>query len=125
MNLRVLLAVLVLAFGLQAGADDKKVEKIDPDKLVGKWERTEKKDGSVVLEIMKDGKAKFTLTTGDGKALTADGTYKVSGNKIEMTMKLGDQEEKSNRSVTKLTDTELVTIDDKGTERSFVRVTAK
>ncbi len=123
MNLRVLLAVFVLAFGLHAGADDKRVEKIDPDKLVGKWERKEKKDGSV-LEIMKDGKVQFTITR-DGKAFTADGVYKIIGSQVEMTMKLGDQEEKSIRTVTELTDTELVTIDDKGTERSFVRVKAK
>ena len=36
MNRRAPLTALVLAFALQAGADDKKVEKIDPDKLLGK-----------------------------------------------------------------------------------------
>ena len=78
----------------------------------------------MVLEFMKDGKARFTFTR-DGKAAAADGVYKVVGNKVEMTMRLGDQEEKSARTVTKLTDTELVTTDDKGMERIFLRMKAK
>jgi uncharacterized protein (TIGR03066 family) len=123
MNLRLLLTVAILALTVLAGADAKQVEKIDIAKLSGKWERNEK-NGVIVLEIMKDGKAQFNFTR-DGKDYTFEGAYKLTGNKIEMTMNLGDKEEKSTRTITKLTNTELVTTDDSGMKREFVRVKAK
>lgn len=71
MNLRVLLTVAMIIFSFHAGADAKQVKKIDIDKLAGKWERMEK-NGVIVLEIMKDGKAQFVLTR-DGKDYTFEG----------------------------------------------------
>ena len=91
--------VLGLA-GITAAAD----EKIDAKKLLGKWEH---KDMQFFVTFLKDGKV-----TVEGGDLKADGTYKVEGNKILLTVKFGDKEKKMSRTVTKLTDTELTSTDD-------------
>src|SRR4051812_13093657 len=106
------LAVLVSCCAF--AADDKKDEKVDAKKLVGKWSPKEKKEGSsFVIEFTKDGKASFTTTEG-GKEVKIEGTYKVDGNKLSTTMKIGDMERTRTRTISKLTDTELVSTDDKG-----------
>jgi uncharacterized protein (TIGR03066 family) len=110
------LAVLMAGAGLAAD------EKFDAKKLVGKWEPKEKKEnGSFVIEFMKDGKLTFT-GTGGGKEFKGDGTYKLDGNKLEMTTKFGDMERKMTRTISKLTDTELVSKDEKGKEDTLVRI---
>ena len=116
-----MLAVLVCHPAL---AEDKKDEKIDTAKLVGKWEAKDKMESKVVLEFAKDGKALLTVTRNDME-FKGEGSYKLDGNKISLTMKLGDQEQKSVRTITKLTDTDMVTTDEKGKERAFVRLKDK
>ena len=119
-----LLATLVL--GPTLSADDKKDEKIDAKKLIGKWEPKEKKEGaSFVIEFLKDGKATFTINR-DGKETKLDGTYKVDGNKLTTAMKIGEMERTRTLVVKKLTDTELVATDDKeGKENTLVRIKGK
>jgi uncharacterized protein (TIGR03066 family) len=111
-----MLAVLVLAASLTA--DDKKDDKIDAKKLLGKWSPKDKKD--VVIEFAKDGKLLVTAT-GGGKDFKGEGTYKLDGHKLTTTMKHGDKEETHVRTISKLTDTELVSSDEKGKEDTLVR----
>lgn len=114
--------VLMAALAVTAGATaDDKAEKIDAKKLVGKWEPKEGKQ-KFVMEFTKDGKAIFTA----GDDFKAEGTYKVDGNKLTMTMKLGDKEQTKTRTILKLTDTELTSKDtEKEKEDTLVRVKAK
>jgi uncharacterized protein (TIGR03066 family) len=106
-------------------ADDKKADAIDAKKLVGKWERKDLKEpGSFVIEFTKDGKLAFTAKQ-NGTDVKGEGTYKVDGNKLHLTMKLGGEERKMTRTVTKLTDAELVSTDEKGKEGTLVRVKGK
>jgi len=106
-------------------AEDKKDEKVDAKKLIGKWEPKEKKEGaSVVIEFAKEGKLAITFG-GKGKDVTIDGTYKVDGNKLTTTLKVGDKERSDTSTVTKLTDTELMMKDEKGKEDTLVRIKDK
>ena len=121
-------AVLTLvAFAGYAGAaDEKKDEKVDVKKLIGKWEpaKAEKDAPSMVLEIQDKGK--FTLhVTLNGKTEKVPGTYKVDGNKIEVEMEFGGKSMKDTLTVVKLTDTELVTKDSKGKEDAMKKVKDK
>jgi len=117
-------ATLALCFG--ALAEEKKDEKIDAKKLIGKWEPKEKaKDRTLLIEFTKDGKVAFTGTEG-GKEMKAEGTYKVDGNKLTLDVKYGDKERKMTRIVSKLTDAELVSKEEGGkTEDTMVRVKDK
>jgi uncharacterized protein (TIGR03066 family) len=118
-----LLATLVL--GPTLSADDKKDEKIDAAKLVGKWEPKEKKEGtSVTIEFTKDGKIMISGTRG-GQDFKADGTYKIDGNQMTQTLTLGDKEQTATRTIKKLTDTEVVMTDEKGMERTLLRIKDK
>src|SRR5688572_20814871 len=100
-----LAVVLAVVAGATADAQDDK--KIDAKKLVGKWEPKEgKKDAKVTIEFTKDGKMNVAAE-GGGKEFKIEGTYKLDGNKLAMTMKFGDQEMKETVTITKLTDTEM------------------
>jgi uncharacterized protein (TIGR03066 family) len=115
----------VLVFNLSLSADDKKDEKIDAKKLIGKWEPKDKKEGmTLVIEFLKDGKVTISAS-GNGKDVKFDGTYKVDGNKLTMTMKFGEKEQDLVRTVTKLTDTDLTSTDEKGKEDTLVRIKDK
>ena len=118
--------VLALAVCVSAAAEDKKADAIDAKKLVGKWEPKEKPKGvSVVVEFTKDGKMTVNSTSDDGTKLVDESAYKVDGNKLIMTLKVKDKEETRTTTITRLTDTELVGKDDKGQERTLVRVKDK
>jgi uncharacterized protein (TIGR03066 family) len=115
-GLAVVMAVVAVA------AADAADEKIDAKKLVGKWQpKEEKKDAKVVIEFTKDGKALYTATA-DGKDFKIEGTYKLDGNKLALTMKFGDKEDTKTRTISKLTDTELTSKDEKGKEDTLVRI---
>jgi uncharacterized protein (TIGR03066 family) len=112
----------VVALALCCGllAEDKKADPIDAKKLVGKWGPKEKKEGQTfVVEYAKDGKVTFTHTA-DGKESKSEGTYKVDGNKLAMTYKVGEKESVRTLTVSKLTDAELVIADEKGQEQTLV-----
>jgi len=112
---------VVLVLAATAGAEDK-AEKIDGKLLVGKWEPTEAPKGAkVLIEFTKDGKVSYAVS-GEGKEFKLDGTYKVEGNKVLVTMKVGDKETTKTRTVSKLTETEMVSKDDKGKEDTLKKI---
>jgi uncharacterized protein (TIGR03066 family) len=89
-------------------AEDKKDEKIDAKKLVGKWRLKDDKEGAMVMEFGKDGTLTTTVTF-DGKELKKTAvSYRVEGNALRVTDKVGGKEEAGKTAILKLTDTEMV-----------------
>lgn len=80
-------------------------EKIDAGKLVGKWQPTDKKE-NVTLEFTKAGKLIVSAEV-EGKTHTAEGTYKLDGNKLTIVISFTGKEEKEEITITKLTETEM------------------
>ena len=118
--MRMFLGLVVLsAMGLMpAAADDKPGEKIDGKKLVGKWTPKDEKGPKFTIEFTKDGKVNMNIFD-----MKVDGTYKLEGNKITLTLKTEGKEETMTRTISKLTDEEIVSKDDKGgKEDTLVRV---
>jgi hypothetical protein len=72
------------------GKDKDKDKKalIDKDKLVGTWVYTDAETGKLVitLELKKDGKAHRTTTVGGKTAEDGNGTWGVSGDKLQVTI---------------------------------------
>ena len=108
------LAVVGLA-GAGLWADDKK-----PDyarQIVGKWEVTKADEGTLpvgaIVEFTKDGKFKAFEKMGD-KDVTFEGTYKVTGDKFEVTLKIGEESHTNTITITKMTDDEMHTKDKDG-----------
>jgi len=118
----VMVAVMGLVAGATVGADDKDA-KIDGKKLVGKWTTKDDSKEKFTVEFTKDGKLTF-VGEKEGKV---EGTYKLDGNKLTITAKIGDKEEKMTRVITKLTDMELVSRKDEAgaKEDTLVRVKDK
>jgi uncharacterized protein (TIGR03066 family) len=124
---RTALAILILTIaGAPAYAQPKdKDGKIDEKKLIGKWEPPDApKDIKIVVEFAAKGKVTVSAEVG-GKAEKLEGTYKLDGDKLTLNMKSGEKDRKETVTVTKLTDTELVTKDDKGKEETLKRVMEK
>jgi uncharacterized protein (TIGR03066 family) len=116
-------AVLALSFNLVA--DDKKDEKIDTAKLVSKWEEKNTQDGEmVVMELTKDNKVHFTISGGK-KDMTVDGTYKVAGSKITLTIAYAGENHVMELTVDKLTDEDLSLADDKKSAKTFKKLKGK
>jgi uncharacterized protein (TIGR03066 family) len=106
--MRMIMGFMAMMLVVAAAPADDKTEKIDAKKLVGKWEPKEGNDkGKVVVEFTKDGK--FSVTQ-DKKV--DGGTYTVDGNKVTIMVKIMDKEIKHSFTVTKLTDTEMMTKDE-------------
>ncbi len=99
-----LAAMLVFTAGLSA--DDKKEEKLDAKKLVGKWEPAEKKEAGIVIEFVKGGKVAITAKA-NGMDIKVDGTWKLNGNKLDLALAFGGKEKSETLTVLKLTDEEL------------------
>jgi uncharacterized protein (TIGR03066 family) len=92
-------------------------------KLVGVWEVT-KSEGAppgATVEFTKDGKVKIKAKVGD-KELALDGTYKVKGDKLEVTLEFMGKSKSDTSTIKKLTEKELVLQDDKGKLDEFKRV---
>jgi uncharacterized protein (TIGR03066 family) len=111
-----LVAVLAVVGLVAAGAraEDK------PDyakQIVGKWEVTKADDGTLpkgaIVEFTRDGKFKALAKDGD-KDVTFEGTYKVTGDKFEVTIKIGEESHSNTITITKLTDDEMHTKDKDG-----------
>jgi uncharacterized protein (TIGR03066 family) len=93
------------------------------DKIVGTWEVTKSKDvpPGATLEFTKDGKLKMKATV-EGERVTMEAAYTVDGDKITVVTKAPDGKEvRATATITKLTDTELVTKDEKGETDEFKR----
>ena len=111
-------AVAVLVMVGFAGAD----EKVDAKKLIGKWAPKDPKKGEdFVMEFAEKGKLIVTFNA-NGKEIKIEGTYKVDGNKIEVAMSFNGKEAKETHTVTKLTDDELVSKDEKGKDETLKRI---
>jgi uncharacterized protein (TIGR03066 family) len=85
-------------------------------KIVGVWELTKSATPAppgATLEFTKDGKLKFRAEV-KGKPIEEVGTYKVQGNKIHVTFRVGGQEKQETGTIKTLTDTRLVIEDPKG-----------
>lgn len=107
MCLFALLAASLFAGGLMV--EDKKDEKIDPAKVVGKWKANkyagEAPPMPMTFEFGKGGEV--VIRYGEGKDATKiEGTYKVKGSTLEITQKGGPGSTDS-LNIVKLTDTEL------------------
>jgi uncharacterized protein (TIGR03066 family) len=114
---------LALCFG--SSAEEKKDDKIDAKKLIGKWRLKEDKDVSMILDFGKDGNVTITLKF-NGKEDKSTGPYKVEGNTLIITEKVGGKDVSEKSIILKLTDTEMVARREKTKEPdTFVRVKDK
>jgi uncharacterized protein (TIGR03066 family) len=86
-------------------------------KILGVWEITKSDDGTptgTTIEFAKDGKVKVTTKAGD-LVLNLEGTYKVEGDKLTVTIKPPNEKEQTDTvTITKLTDKVLIIKDEKG-----------
>jgi len=116
----VLGVLLAVAAGASAQDTKDKKDAVDAKRLIGKWEPKEKKE-NVTIEFTKDGKLLLSVDAG-GKAQKLEGTYKLDGNKLTVTIKFMDQEMKEEVTINSLSDTELTTTDSKGKKETLQRV---
>jgi uncharacterized protein (TIGR03066 family) len=122
MNALKLLAALAVGclVGTPARADEKDYAK----QIVGKWEVTKADKGSIppgaVIEFTRDGKMKIAAKKEDME-VSFDGTYKLDGNKVAMTMKLGEKERTNTITIQKLSDTEMSVEGDDGKKVEFTK----
>ena len=119
--LKLLAAVAVVCLlGTTGRADDKDYAKL----IVGKWEVTKADAGSVppgaVIEFTKDGKLKITAKK-DDMEVSFDGTYKLDGSKVAMTMKRGDKERTNKLTIAKISDTEMSVEGEDGKKVEFTK----
>jgi uncharacterized protein (TIGR03066 family) len=102
--------------GGTSGGDGAGKPPSNKDKILGAWEvaKSEQVPKGSSLEFLKDGKV--TMIVKEGKTETKmGGTYTVEGDKVTIITKGRDgKEHKDPATIVKLTDTELVTRDDKG-----------
>jgi uncharacterized protein (TIGR03066 family) len=126
MNALRLLAAGWMVVALTAGARaEKKEEKKDNAKLLlGTWEIEGAPDmvgASTVVEFGKEGKLKVTFRRRGGDEVR-EGTYTVDGDRLTVTArKDGDKEVKLLVTIKKISDTEMVTEDERGYTEEFKR----
>ncbi len=92
-------------------------EKTNAEKILGTWEvtkPTKETPAGTLVEFTKDGKMLMT-----SNAEKMEGQYKVEGDKIMATVKVKDKEVKQTLKIKTLTDTALITEDEKGTVDEF------
>lgn len=113
MSMKVLLAAFV-AVSVVVAAPGEKPKDNYATLIVGKWEVSKADAGTVpegsVIEFTKDGKMKIAHKKG-GEEFNLDGTYKMEGDKFTFSIKIGDDEKSQTITITKLTETTLVTKD--------------
>jgi uncharacterized protein (TIGR03066 family) len=97
----------VLAVEIRAGD-----EKDNLQLVVGKWKVVKASPGTfplgTLLNLSKDDKAKV-IGSRDGKEFIHAGTYQVDGAKIIITVKVAGEEQKHTLTITKISETEMVT----------------
>jgi uncharacterized protein (TIGR03066 family) len=123
-------AAVVLALGLMAGnlglaRDDKKAD-TTKDKLTAVWQVTKSADlpPGASIEFAKDSKLKITIPT-DDKPIMFEGTWSVDGKDLKVAVTVDGKEEKQTLKIVELTDTKLVTKDEKDKQDEFKKVVAK
>lgn len=103
-------------------ADDKKPDMIDAQKLVGRWQaKVGEKGVTAVMEFKSKGKTTHTVAFGN-EELKVEGTYTVVGNNVTLAMEAKGKELTIRRTISKLTDTGLVSTDESGKKVEFFRV---
>jgi uncharacterized protein (TIGR03066 family) len=118
------LALTVAFWAHNASGKDAKAD-LAKGKLVGVWESTKSEDlpkGSTV-EFTKDGK--LALQVKAKETVKLEGKYTIDGDKINISVLVEGKEEKDVLTVTKLTDTELVTKDSKNKIDEYKKVVKK
>lgn len=114
-------AVLALAVGGSAAGQDKK-DPIDGKKLIGKWSPEKIPQGTkVVIEFADKGKMLVTIDV-MGKSDKLEGKYELKDNKLTLTLKKMDKEEKEEMTILKLTDELLEMKDSKGSAETLKRI---
>jgi uncharacterized protein (TIGR03066 family) len=117
---RVAMATVVF-FGLTligaAGTGD------NAKKIVGVWKvvKSDKGPKGGQIEFAKDGKLKVTFKAED-KEVTAEGTYKVKGDKLTVTITFMEKSSTNTATIKKLTEKELIVQGEKGNVTEFERV---
>jgi uncharacterized protein (TIGR03066 family) len=111
-----LAAFLGLAVTLTAGGDTAK-------KLVGVWEITNNKEAppGATIEFTRDGKMKMRAKLGE-KELKIDGTYELKGETIVSKLSFGGKTKIESSKIRKLTEKELVIVDEKGKVEEYKRL---
>jgi uncharacterized protein (TIGR03066 family) len=96
---------------------------IDAKKLLGRWElpKAGPNDPPMIIEMMDKGKLTLSIMV-QGQTERRDGSYKLTGDKLEIEIAFMGQTLKETLTIVKLTDTELVTKDSKGIEETLKRV---
>ncbi len=117
----VALGCMVLGLALARPADAGKKD-IDKTKLVGVWEPTKPNalTAGSTLEFTADGKLHVVTKQGD-KTAKGEGTCKVKGDKVHMVLNFFGKDAPQTLTVKTLTDTTLVTVDEKGGQDEFRR----
>ena len=128
--LRSLAALVAVAVALTSlHADDKKDQKIDAAKLVGRWKVLTKPSGvpegtSGEVEFAKGGKLKHKITIEKMK-FELGGTYEVKGAALTFVLNDPKGDVKGKGEILKLTDKVLHVKDEDGTVNEFERVAEK
>jgi uncharacterized protein (TIGR03066 family) len=119
LKLAAVVAVVCL-IGTGAGADEKDYSKL----IVGKWELTKVPEGRLpkgtIIDFTKDGKV-MVAAKKDDMAINVEGTYKVDGDKLMVTLKVGENEQKQTISILKLTDSEMHVKNEQGDESELTK----
>ena len=110
--------VLVALLGNLATAQEKeKKATIDKDKLIGKWEPV--KEPGTIIEMLKDGKLKVTMSKDDGKSQEMSGTYTWVEGKLKVSITTPDGDKVHTVTIKELTAEKMVTVDEKEKEQEF------
>jgi uncharacterized protein (TIGR03066 family) len=100
-----IVCVLAIAIKADEGKDNPKL-------VVGQWKVVKASPGTfplgTVLDLSKDDKAKV-VGSREGKEFIHAGTYAVDGARIIITVKVAGEEQKHTLTITKISDTEMVT----------------
>jgi uncharacterized protein (TIGR03066 family) len=108
-------ATMACVLTLGALAEDNKGSADNAKLVVGKWEVAQagQRVAGAVYEFSKDGMVKIT-TTAEGKEITATGMYKVEGDRLQVTLKVGGKQEIDHvLTMTKISENEI-TVTEKG-----------
>ena len=116
-------ALVALAVQVTLSADGKSPDATYAEKIVGRWSL--KKDaGKTVVEFTKDGRM-LVDTVVNEKAMKMEGTYKLEGKKLTVTVKAGAKEVERVQTIFDVTETELITTDEGGKKEFSTRVKDK
>jgi len=114
----------LVGYAASSGGAADKDKASNKEKIVGTWALVKADSPNTpppgtLVEFMKDGKLKITVTVGE-KKLTLEGKYSVEGDTLKTTVKSPDGQESSDTdTITKLTDKELSLKDKKGQKTEF------